>query len=58
MRLEWSDKDLLAILSDIIGFFIGEDRKRSKQYKVGMDQLFKGFIIKDLFGRGESNKFH
>ena len=58
MRLERNDKDLLVMLSDIIEFFIREDRKRTKQYEVRIDQLFKCFIIEDWFGRGKSNKFY
>ena len=36
---------------------MNEQCRRTLQYKVGVDKIFKGFIIKDWFGENEYAKY-
>ena len=41
------DPQVLAILSDIVRYFKAQDQRRTNQYRIGVQNLFKGYVIKD-----------
>ena len=46
---------IIDILIDIVNYFVGSTDYKTIQVKIGVCNLFKGFIVKDWYGESKTN---
>ena len=48
----------MEMLSDIVTYFIGGSEYKTMQVKIGVGNLFKGYIAKDQYGNSNMIQYY